>query len=136
MEESKKKPLMMAAIVICLIAAVAITFTRGSKDTGIKRFSGKLQWIKCTNPDCGAEYTMDKKEYFEWCEKPTTVSVDGTVGMVCKECGQETALAAIKCEKCDHVFFPDAAGADFSDTCPECGYSKIEEDRKKAHQAR
>ena len=137
MEESKKKPLMIGAVVVCLIVAIAITFRgKSSKNTGIKRFSGQEQWLKCTNPDCGAEYTMDKKKYFEWHQVHYSVSSAAGTGMACKECGEETAYEAIKCEKCGHVFFKGAAGADFIDTCPECDYSKIEDERKQAHQAR
>ena len=131
MEESKKKPLMIGAIVVCLIAAVAITFTGGSSEnTGIKRYAGQDQWLKCTN--CGAEYTMDKKEYLEWHQVHYSVSSAVGTGMACRECGQETAMAAIKCEKCGHIFLKGAAGMGFTDKCPECGYSKTEEARKKA----
>lgn len=136
MEESKKKPIMIAIVVVCLVAAAAVTLKTRSKDTGINRFSGKPQWVKCTNPDCGAEYTMDMKEYFEWREENVTISAGGDVGMVCRECEKETALGAIKCEKCGHVFFKGDAGADFMDTCPECDYSKSKEARRQAREAR
>jgi predicted Zn-ribbon and HTH transcriptional regulator len=137
MEESKKKPLMIAAIIVCLIAALAITFTgKSSKNTGIDRYAGQEQWLKCTNPDCGAEYTMDKKEYLEWHQKHYAVSSAQGTGMTCKECGENTAMEAVKCEKCGYVFLRGAAGIGFSDRCPECGFSKIEEERKQGRQAR
>lgn len=138
MEESKKKPLMIGAIIVCLIAAVAITFSgRSSKNTGISRYAGKPQWLQCNNPDCGAEYTMDKKKYFEWHQVHYAISAAAGTGMTCKECGEDTAFEAIKCEKCEHVFLRGAAGiTGFTDRCPECDYSKTEDERKKARQAR
>ena len=138
MEESKKKPLMIGAVVVCLIVAVAITFRgKSSQSSGIKRFAGQDQWLKCTNEDCGTEYTMDKKEYLEWRQTHFAVSSAQRIGMACRECGEETVFGAIKCENCEHVFFEGAAGmSGFTDTCPECDYSKIEEERKQAHQNR
>jgi len=131
MEERRKKTLMIGAIVVCLIAAVAVTFIgKSSQNAGIKRYAGQNQWLKCTN--CGAEYTMDKKEYLEWHQTHYAVSSAHGTGMTCRECGEDTAFEAIKCEKCGHVFLKGAAGIDFTDRCPECGYSKIEEERKQA----
>lgn len=137
MEDSKKKLIMIAIVVVCLAAAAAVTFKSHSKNTGINRFAGKEQWIKCTNPDCGAEYTMDMKEYLEWKNENVTILSQETIGMVCSKCEEETAFGgAIKCEKCEHVFFRGDAGADFLDTCPECDYSKSKEARKQAREAR
>jgi len=135
MEESKRRPLMIAIIVVCVVVAAAITFTRGSKSSGTKRFAGKEQWMKCINPDCGAEYTMDMKKYLDWKQENVSIASQGTIGMVCGECEDEKAFGAVKCEKCEHVFFKGAAGADFSDTCPECDYSKRKDTREKAREA-
>ena len=135
MEGSKKKAVMIAVVIGCLVVAAAITFTGGPKSTGIERLAGQQQWIMCTNTDCEAEYTMDKKEYHEWRKKNLSFAARGESGMVCQECGEQTVFGAVKCgnEKCGHVFLIGAAGGlDFTDRCPECGYSKTEEERKQA----
>ena len=36
-----------------------------------------------------------------------------------------------KCEKCGKIFFPGESNGDLYDTCPECGFSKIEQKRNK-----
>ena len=124
MEDSKKKTMMIGIVVVCLVAAVAITLSRTSKKTGLAAIErGSTVWVKCTNPDCEAEYQTDKKEFYKEVKKAGPIT--------CKECGEPTLVRAVKCEKCGVVFPYGAVGpGDFGDRCPECGYSKVEEGRK------
>ena len=124
MELGKKKTIMIAIVVVCLVLAAVIAISTRSEDTGIKYLEGKQQWLKCTNPDCGAEYSMPAKEYHKWRQEnynPGTLQVPG---MECEECGEESVFAAAKCDKCGHVFFKSGAGRDYNDRCPECGTSR------------
>ena len=93
--------------------------------------------LLCTNPECGESYTISRDEYKEM---RTITAPDGTkIPMMdlnpqftCKFCGQESASIAEKCGKCGHVFFLDNSGASkYPDICPECGFSNVEEMRKK-----
>jgi hypothetical protein len=64
MEDSRKKPIMIGVIVVCLIVAGLITFAKrsGSK-SGIDSIPDeKMTWVKCNNPSCKAEYQMSEKE--------------------------------------------------------------------------
>jgi len=129
MEPGKKKLISVVVIIVCITVAAVITFSRGSKSTGIKYLEGKQQWLKCTNEKCGAEYSMPAKEYYQWREKNYDAGTLQVPGMECKECGEESVFAAIKCEKCGHVFFGGASGADYTNRCPQCKYSKTEDMR-------
>ncbi|HEW79544.1 MAG TPA: hypothetical protein ENH34_06260 [Phycisphaerales bacterium] len=128
MENSKKKSILIGVVVGCVVLAAAITYKRSSDNTGLAVFKGQLIWVKCRNADCEAEYQMDKKDYYEEVEERTTGMF--TPPLVCKECGEESIYAAIKCEKCGLIFFKGAVPNDFPDRCPECGFSKIEDTAK------
>ena len=131
MEPGKKKTIMIAVVVVCIVLAAVIALSTRSEDTGIKYLEGKQQWLKCTNPDCGAEYSMPAKAYHQWREKNYDAGTLQANPMECKECGEESVFAAIKCDKCGHVFFKGAAGAGYTDRCPECGYSEREDLRNR-----
>ena len=137
MEESKKKPVMIGAIIACLVLAGVITYkySIGTEGPGTEAFKGQSIWVKCTNPDCGAEYQMNKQVYFDSVEeivRQSSFSME-TPPLVCKKCGEESIYRAEKCEKCGIIFFRGAAGrGEFADKCPECGYSISEELRKQA----
>ena len=124
MEDSKKKPLMIGIVVICLVLAVGVTLRRSSKPEGIESIKrGEMVWMKCQNPECNAESQMDKKDYYEYIMQHTNTG--GAV--VCDKCGQDSAYKAIKCEKCGKVFVGVPTVEDYLDRCPECGYSKMED---------
>jgi len=134
MEESKKKPVMVGIVVGCLVLAGVITLiTRSGGSGSTSQFKGQPMWVKCNNPDCGAEYEMDTKEYFDYVREHTRGP--SIPPLPCKQCGEESVFRAVKCEKCGHIFIYGASGAgDFGDRCPECGYSKTEEMRKRSRE--
>ena len=129
MEDSRKKPIMIGIIVVCLVAAALITYISSSPEgTGLNVFEDQMTWVKCTNPDCGATYQMNLKEYYEFMKEN---SVDLNVPpMDCKECGEGSVFRAVKCEKeeCGEVFLHGAKRGDFVDRCTKCGHSKMEEE--------
>ncbi|MBN2317215.1 MAG: hypothetical protein JXM79_25035 [Sedimentisphaerales bacterium] len=117
-------------IVVCLVLAGLIFYaTRSNNVGGIESLeSGKLIWVKCSNPDCGATYQMDEKDYFLQIHEQTRAHPMAlqTPALVCKKCGKESVYKAFKCEKCGTIFFSGAVPNDFADRCPVCGYSKTE----------
>ena len=136
MEESKKKAVMIAVVITCIAAAAVITYVSSSGSGGgietIER--GELMWVKCGNPDCGAEYQIDQRDYFEYIKEHQVGLVRPP--MVCEKCQEDSVFRAEKCEKCGAVFFYEAVVEDLPDRCTECGYSAIEEKRKAVRDAR
>ena len=130
MEDSKKKPVMIGVIVVCLIAA-AVIFIKTSSQDSASTAKGQMIWIKCADEACGAEYQMDSEKFGLAIMKggmPSTIPV-----LVCEKCGKETAYRAEKCPKCGTVFFKGAMGEQkFPDTCPKCGFSAVEEEQNAA----
>jgi len=134
MEDSKKKPIMIGVVVVCLALAGVITYVTHSGETGgiesLKR--GKMTWLKCRNPGCEHEYQMDLKDYFIYMKEHQDPMSMAAPAIVCPECGEEGVYRSEKCEKCGLVFERSTVPNDFADRCPECKYSKTEEARKKA----
>lgn len=121
-------------IIVCLgLAGLVLHMTHSKSDGGIENLeSGKLIWVKCNNPECGATYQMDEKEYFlQTHEKIGVHSIAlQAPALVCEKCGKESVFKAEKCEKCGKIFFSGVVPNDFADRCPDCGYSKTEAIRK------
>lgn len=148
MTSDKKKLVMLGTIVVCFGLAVAITayhrHKQGSRPRGIESIKrGDMIWVKCDNAECGAEYQMDKRDYFEYLEaNPPTAeqflammtdpNLKAATALVCKDCEQKSVYRGEKCEKCGLVFMRGTVRHDFADRCPECEYSKTEASRKKA----
>jgi predicted RNA-binding Zn-ribbon protein involved in translation (DUF1610 family) len=140
MEEGKKKMMMIVVIVACLVAAGIITYSTRSRNTGgiesIKRGT-EMYWLKCRNPDCEHEWQMDKRDYFEYLNEHREDAPPMSVpAIVCPKCGEDSGYRAEKCEKCGLVFERGSVPNDLPDRCPKCGYSAIEEARKKARSER
>lgn len=137
MEEDKKKTVMIVVIVVCLVAAGVIFKATRPKSQGPEALRGQQIWVKCSNPDCGEEYEMDKAEYFGQVDEAVRANpgVDPPLPIVCKKCGKESLYQAVKCAKCRKIFFYGGKPGDYPDRC-ECGYSQIEENRRKAAEAR
>jgi len=133
MEESKRKPIMIGVIVLCLIAAGAILWGTGGGGGGTVDTipEGELIWVKCANDSCGATYQMSKKAYFKYIEENAQTMSPTAPPLVCEKCGEQSGYRAEKCTNpaCGIVFFRGAVPNDFADRCPECGHSKTEEIR-------
>jgi hypothetical protein len=133
MEDSTKKPVMIAVIIVCLGVAGAVTFWRHSgSGGGINDIpAGKMMWVKCRNPQCNAEYQMSEKEYYkEIKERLNPGAMMSTPALICKKCGKPSVYKAFKCPYCGKVFFANSVPNDFPDRCPYCHKSKTEETRK------
>ena len=122
--ENKKKPILIGAILVCLVLAAIITFATNKPSGGKRKLKGTTL-IKCRS--CKAVYEMEAEDYRD------QVVASGSARINCNECGKKTAVAVMKCEKCGNVFRKGAAGEGegvFSDQCPKCDYSKTAERRK------
>jgi hypothetical protein len=92
MDESKKKPIMIGVIVVCLTAAGIIAYTTSSGRSGgiPPDFATKMTWVKCRNPNCEHEYEITLKEYYEYLEKHSDPSMMMAPALVCTKCGEES----------------------------------------------
>ena len=109
---------------------------KSSKGPDLQTFKDKSTWVKCREPQCGAEYQMNLKEYFVHMEEHADPRSLLPPPLVCKKCGQKSVYRAVKCEKCGLVFERGTVPRDFADRCPKCAYSKVEEARKRERDAR
>ena len=138
MEDSKKKPVMIGVIVVCLGLAGLVTFMRNSGGGGgIDGLSDdEMRWVKCNNPACKAEYEMGTKQYYKDIEanmNPNPMATSAPA-LTCKECGKRSLYGAFKCTNpdCGTVFIEGISGqGDHPDRCPDCGKSETEESRKR-----
>jgi hypothetical protein len=128
-----KQVLIAVAIGLLLVAAVISYFTNPirSRTGGIPaEFAEEKIWVICTNDTCKATYEMNKKAYFEWVEANAKPMSKQEQAMKCQKCGKDTAYGAEKCTKCGEIFHYGGEST-FPDKCPKCGYSPIEEGRKR-----
>ncbi len=138
MEDSKKKPIMIGVIVVCLVIAGLFTYARrGGGGGGIDSIpEGNMTWVKCSNPSCKAEYEMGERAYFKAVKERVNpmARAMSMPPLACEKCGKDSLFRAEKCANpsCGIVFIQGIAGQnDHADRCPECGQSKIEESRKR-----
>jgi len=135
MEDSKKKPIMIGVIVVCIIVAGLITFARRSGGSGgIDDIpDDKMTWVKCSNPSCKAEYEMGEKQYQKDMRERFNPMAPPPP-LACEKCGKDSVFKACKCANpsCGIIFIRGIAGQnDHQDRCPDCGQSEIEEIRRK-----
>ena len=137
MEDSKKKPVMIGVIVVCLGVAVLVTYMRSGDDAGIEGISDdEMRWVKCNNPACNAEYEVSLKKYFKDLAanmNPNPMATSATA-LTCDKCNKRSVYGAKKCADtdCGIVFIEGISGPDdHADRCPDCGQSEIEEIRKR-----
>jgi len=139
MEESMKKPIMIVVIVVCLAGAGLLLF-KGGPGGGVDTIpEGDMQWVKCNNKACNAEYEMSKREYYKQLQENINPNpmANAPTPVTCKECGKPSLFAAIKCPNpsCGNVFIEGSSGPnDYGDRCPNCKQSAVEE-RMKRRQA-
>ncbi|MHC4843971.1 MAG: hypothetical protein ACYTFM_12570 [Planctomycetota bacterium] len=129
------KPVMVGMLVVCLVLAVVVFFLFGTEEkSDYTMLAGQEIWVKCSNPDCNAEYESDEAVFkgaiLE--QKKLNPMYPGDPPVTCKECQQQSLLEALKCSKCEKVFFRGELGpGHFRDECPGCGYSATKEQREK-----
>ena len=133
MDEDKKKLVMVVVVVACLALAGAIAIKNFSGGgSSISTATQKPQVMLCVNPDCGHIFELTREEMqIQMRDKgPMMMGRGGATAFTCPQCGKESAYQAIRCPKCNTVFTADYGSDDFTDRCPECGYSAIEEKRQ------
>lgn len=135
MEDGKKKPVMIAVIVVCLAGAGLITYTRHSGGGGgVEDIpDDEMVWIKCNNPDCKAEYQTGKKAYHKYMQEHANPLARSAPAMPCEKCSKNSVFIAEKCGNpdCGIVFFRNSVPNDHADRCPECGFSATQDSRDK-----
>ena len=127
MDEEKKKTIMIALIIGCLVAAAGI-FMATRPDTSATK--GPIQML-CE--ECGAAYKMGREEFKKQLLETGLVSPMRVepIPLVCTECEENTAFYAKKCRECKELFTEDTSSGDFRDRCPHCGFSALEKRLKK-----
>jgi len=91
MEESRKKPIMIAVIVVCFGVAAAITLRgRGPSDDVS---SDETIWVKCANRACGHSFETNAKEYYKFQQDTYNPDTEESAGMTCPK-SASTRIAA------------------------------------------
>ncbi|MHC4323934.1 MAG: hypothetical protein ACYSUX_06650 [Planctomycetota bacterium] len=135
MEDSKKKPIMIGVIIVCLVIAGLVTFARrGGSGSGIEGIpDDEMTWVKCGNKSCNAEYEMGKKQYLKAMQERFNPMARTAPPLTCETCGKESIFQAMKCANpaCGAIFFRDSVPNDHFDRCTKCGQSETEEIRER-----
>ncbi len=138
MDDSKKKPIMIAVILVCLGVAGAVTFLKSGGGSGsIDDIPDeKMTWVICMNPKCKATYEMSEKEYYKTVQERMDPRALATPALICEKCGEPSVYKAVKCAnpECGNVFRAGSVPNDFADRCPKCNQSETEETRKRRQQ--
>lgn len=124
---------LMVSIGITLI--LVLGFLGESMNLFSNSISNQPVTLLCVNPECDKDYEISRDEVQEM------IREDGENGMApmmeqprfrCKFCDEQSAYTARKCKKCETIFIPDYSSnvEGYPDTCPECGYSRTEEERR------
>ncbi len=136
MDEDKKQKVKIVFVAVCLILAVVVYLLKRVKSFSTIKTKRTMQML-CANEECNAEYEVTPEQYRETMV-PSGGPGSGMVRdlgprrFVCRECGEESAFLAMKCTRCGFVFtqnYDDTT--DYSDRCPECDYSAIEDRQSK-----
>lgn len=133
MEGSKKKTVMIGIIVLCAVSALAVwVMSSGGTGGGVEDLKrGEMMWVICLNPQCKATYEVDRKDYYDFMQNYTGPRGEGvTPMMTCQKCSKPSIIKAVKCKKCGLIFREGTVPNDFTDRCPQCKYSDVEELRK------
>jgi len=137
MKEGDKKLIKTVIIIACLGLAGAIVYLSRTERSGLDSVPrGQMIWVKCSNPDCGTEYEIDEKDYWEYIEQHRNPMAMSVPPLTCKECQKKSIYRAVKCEKCGQIFFHGTNQTSFADTCPKCGFSKMAEQRRSGQHER
>ena len=115
---------------MCLVLAGAITVVTQRGKRRVIAPTG-LVTLMCLNDECERIFELSQDEFSEEINKMgIPLEGGGTTMIICQECGQQSALRARTCQKCEAVFIPIPTQDDYHDRCPECGFSAIEDSRK------
>ena len=122
MNENKKNAIMIGIAVVCLALAGAITYSHffGNDISRKDMEDYNKVWMKCSNAACNAEYQIDRDIYLMSLQTTKTPQP-----LICEKCKKPSAYGAVKCKKCEQVFFYNTF-PDLPDKCPNCGYSPTE----------
>ena len=126
-----KNLIYVIVIVLCLLVAGIVVFSRGSGGGGIEDISEDEQvWVMCRR--CNHSYQMGKKEFYRQLEEKAKESTNMMMAphLTCEKCGKDSVTEAIECEKCGNIFIKGSVPSDFPDRCPKCKFSKTEAVRK------
>jgi len=135
MEESRKKPIMIGVVIVCIALAVIITLANRKKDYSVDSISDtKLIWVKCR--DCEEAYQTKLKDYLKYIQEHGVLGAPGAPPLICEKCGAEAVYEAVKCNKCGFIFEVGSVPNALRDTCPKCGYSETEEKRQRVLEER
>ncbi len=126
MEDRQKNVVKIIVAVICILIAAFVLFKTFFGGGGLESVQGET-WMKCVNPDCEAEFQISEKEYINFVNENIDPEAETIPPMQCPQCNEKSAYRATKCEKCGTVFIQRPQPDGFSDRCPNCGYSKIED---------
>lgn len=128
----------VVVIVLCLGGVIFLAASnRSSRRAGVESLkAGESLWVQCGASDCKAAYQIDKRDYFRQVEAikqadPRAENRAMAPPIACRECQKHTAMRAVKCERCEHLFlYGQRRGKrfDYADRCPQCDYSKLEQD--------
>jgi hypothetical protein len=135
MTDEKKKLIQMTIIIAGF--ALAFTISAISFDWfggGGGRGNAGPQWLICINEDCGAQYEVSAKELQKMLQESNPMGMmpgpmAGPPSLICRECDEQSAYIAEKCDECGEVYLPDYGAGDYVEIirCPNCGYSRYEE---------
>jgi len=132
MEDNTRKAVLIVVAGVCVIGAGVIFLRTRYSGSDLGAFKGQTILLMCENPACGHVFEMDKKKYYEYIEANLDPNSLGVAPMKCPKCGANSARHAVRCEKCNKVFLYGTVKGTYRDTCPNCGYSREEQNRLKA----
>ncbi|OHB58314.1 MAG: hypothetical protein A2Y07_08410 [Planctomycetes bacterium GWF2_50_10] len=134
----------IGAAVGCLLVAGIILYFTTFKDmfgsSGGASGSDRMVLL-CTNPKCDKAFKISYDDYGKLMQTDGAnpmMMMMGPTPVNCKFCNQKTAVIANECPKCQNVFIPPnpmmmgQQSNDYTDRCPECKFSPIEEEMKKS----
>ncbi|MHC4646711.1 MAG: hypothetical protein ACYTBJ_14530 [Planctomycetota bacterium] len=133
MDESKKKPIMIGVVVVCLITAALITWDTTRGPSGIEQIpADEMTWVKCRYEACEYGWEMTARDYFTYLEDHAELGSVLPPPITCPECDEPSGYEAFKCPKCNKVWEKGTVKRDYEDRCPDCKYSQSEVDRHTA----
>lgn len=129
----RRNAIYIIVLAACVLISVFIAYKYifSSVDSENNIAESEQLWVICNNPNCKAQYKMDKRSFYEEFNAIYDSVIGMNPGIKCKECGQSSCFEAIECPNCGNIFLKGASGAnEMPDRCPECSVSATEQLRK------